>query len=180
MTSQAASPAQVPVVSIVAALARNRVIGTGDAMPWHLPADLRHFKAVTLGKPVIMGRRTFASIGRALPGRLNIVVTRQPDFAAAGVATAPSLAAAFAAALAAPEICVIGGGEIYAQSLAYARRLELTEIDADFAGTAHFPEIDRGEWREVSREHHATGTDAAFAFDFVRYERVAPPAPLPT
>ena len=158
------------VVTLVAAVAANGVIGARNALPWHLPADLKHFKATTLGKPVIMGRRTFESIGRALPGRTNVVVTRRADFAAPGCVVAASLEAAYAAAGDAAEICVIGGGELYREAIAHADRLELTEIHAAFDGDAHFPAVDPARWRETAREVHEG--EAPFRFDFVRYERV--------
>jgi dihydrofolate reductase len=166
-----------PAVVLVAAVASNGVIGTGDAMPWHLPADLRRFKAITLGKPVIMGRRTYDSIGRPLPGRLNIVITRNRDFAPPGVTVVESLAAALAAAGDAAEVCVIGGGEIYGQALPLAARLELTEIALQFEGVTRFPAFDRQDWRETARERHPAGDPAPFAFDFVTYVRAdRPPA----
>jgi dihydrofolate reductase len=130
-------------LALIAARARNGVIGLDNRMPWHLPEDLAYFKRVTLGKPVVMGRKTFESIGRPLPGRLNIVVTRNPDWQAAGVQVAHSLDAALAlAAAAAPEeIMLIGGAELYRQALPQADVLYLTEIDAEFAGDAFFPEV---------------------------------------
>ena len=170
MTPTASGGARGPVVSLVAAVAANGVIGARNALPWHLPADLQHFKATTLGRPVVMGRRTFESIGRALPGRTNVVVTRRADFAAPGCVVVDSLAAAYAAAGAVEEICVIGGGELYREAIARADRLHLTEIHAAFEGDAHFPPVDRAIWRETAREVHEG--EAPFRFDFVRYERI--------
>ena len=147
---------QHPPLALIAARARNGVIGLDNRMPWHLPEDLAYFKRVTLGKPVVMGRKTFESIGRPLPGRLNIVVTRNPDWQAAGVQVAHSLDAALAlAAAAAPEeIMLIGGAELYRQALPQADVLYLTEIDAEFAGDAFFPEVDLARWRiEIGRAH---------------------------
>ena len=162
-------------ITLVAALARNRVIGRRNALPWRLPEDLRRFKALTLGHPVIMGRKTYESIvaalGRPLPGRLNIVVTRSPAYAAPGCIVAASLEAAFAAAQPASEIFVIGGEAIYREALASAQRLQLTEIDADFEGDAYFPELPSGAWGEVSRESHPPGPEFAHRYAFVVYER---------
>lgn len=170
MTPTDPGGARGPVVTLVVAVAANGVIGARNALPWHLPADLKHFKAATLGKPVIMGRRTFESIGRPLPGRLNIVVTRRADFTPTGCVVAGSLEAAYAAAGDAAEICVIGGGELYREAIADADRLELTEIHAEFEGDAHFPKVDPAQWRESAREVHEG--EAPFRFDFVRYERI--------
>lgn len=157
-----------PHVNLIAALARNRVIGRGNTMPWHLPADLKRFRALTLGHPVIMGRRTYESIGRPLPGRDNIVVSRS-GFSADGVRCAPSLERAVELA-GARTMFVIGGGEIYRLALPLAARLHLTEIQAEPEGDTWFPEFDRARWREVARE--AGPGDGAPAFDFVTYERV--------
>jgi len=162
-------------IALVAALSRNRVIGRENALPWRLPADLRRFKALTLGHPVIMGRKThesiLAALGGPLPGRLNVVVTRSADYAAAGCIVAASVEAAIAAAEPAAEIFVIGGAEVYRAALPRAHRLHLTEIDADFAGDAWFPELQRGAWREVSREGHLPGPEFAHGYAFVVYER---------
>lgn len=171
MTSAPLRGARRPAVTLIAAVAANGVIGARNAMPWHLSADLRHFKAATMGRPVVMGRRTFESIGRALPGRANIVVTRRADYPAPGCVVAGSLEAAFTAAGDAEEVFVIGGGELYREAMPRADRLIVTEIHAEFEGDARFPEIDAAAWREVSRETR-TG-EAPFRFDFVRYERAA-------
>jgi dihydrofolate reductase len=170
MTAEYAPGAAPPLVTLVVAAAANGVIGAGGKLPWHLPADLKHFKSKTLGRPVVMGRRTYESIGRPLPGRLNIVVTRQAGYAAPGCTVVGSLDAAFAAAGEAAEVCMIGGGELYREVLPRADRVELTEIHAAFEGDAHFPPLDRGQWREVSREVHEG--EAPFRFDFVRYDRI--------
>ena len=137
-------------------------------MPWRLPADLQRFKSLTMGHPVIMGRKTWASLGRALPGRRNIVVSRDRTCQAAGAEVAGSLAAALALCGDAEEVFVIGGAEIYAQALPFASRLQLTEIARDFAGDTRFPDFERSAWRETAREHHA-GAD--FEYDFVTYQR---------
>jgi dihydrofolate reductase len=161
----------MPLVSLVAALARNRVIGAGNRMPWHLPEDLRRFKRLTMGAPVIMGRKTYESIleqtGRPLPGRRNIVVTRQPGARWDGCEVAGSLDAALAAAHAAPEVFVIGGAELYRLALPRADRLYLTLLDAEYPGDTLFPEFDAADWRETARAPRA-------GFAFVTYERARP------
>lgn len=151
-------------ITLVAAMGRGRVIGADGGMPWHLPDDLTHFKAVTLGTTMIMGRRTFDSIGRPLPGRRTIVVTRDAAWQRDGADTALSLGAALALAGDAP-ISIVGGGQIYAQALEHADRMELTFIDAEPEGDTVFPEWDDTEWREVARE-------PCEGFDFVTFERV--------
>jgi dihydrofolate reductase len=160
-----------PRLCLVAALASNRVIGVDGRLPWHLPEDLKHFRALTMGHPVIMGRRTWESIGRALPGRRNIVVTRQPGFVAAGAQVAASLDESIALCADAALAFVIGGAALYAAALPIADALELTEIDAAFEGDTHFPAFERGTWREVRRERHRHAD--GLRFDFVRYERAA-------
>jgi dihydrofolate reductase len=160
-------------IAIIAAVARNGIIGRGNALPWHLPEDLRRFKRLTLGAPVIMGRRTFDSIGRALPGRLNIVVSRNPRAEAPGCTLAGSLGEALAAAGAAPVVFVIGGSSLYAAALPVATRMYLTEIDADVEGDTRFPDYDRGQWRETGRETHEAGPGGpALHYAFVDYERI--------
>jgi dihydrofolate reductase len=154
---------------LIAALARNRVIGAGNRMPWHLPEDLRFFKATTLGHPVIMGRKTYASIGRALPGRRNVVVSRQANLQIDGVEIAHSLEAAVALCAEATEVFVIGVGELYALSLPLATRMVLTEIDTELAGDTYFPAWDPTQWKEVTRQ--LGPTDAALRFSFVDYCR---------
>lgn len=155
---------------LVVARARNGIIGRDGALPWHLPADLRRFKAMTVGKPVVMGRKTFESIGKPLPGRHNIVLTRDPGWSAIGVTVAPNLAEAIAAAgldprARADEIMVIGGAQIYAEALASATRIELTEVDAAPAGDTMLPPFDPQRWREVAREAYpAEGERPGFAF----------------
>ena len=157
-------------------MARNRVIGRNGDLPWQLPADLRHFKSVTMGKPIIMGRKTFESIGRPLPGRKNIVVTRRANFVSDGVLISNNLTAAIALGKAiasednVDEIMVIGGGEIYAKALSDADRLYLTEVHADIDGDTFFPALDRGLWREKSRTSHAADGDKP-GFDFILLER---------
>jgi dihydrofolate reductase len=165
-----------PEIVLVVARADNRVIGKDGAMPWHLSEDLKRFKRITVGKPVIMGRKTFESIGKPLPGRHNIVLTRQPGWEADGVTVVPNLAEAIAAAGLDPRtradaIMVVGGAEIYAQALPFATRIELTEIHAEPEGDTYFPELDPARWRETFREAHPAG-ETHPAFDFVTLEAV--------
>jgi dihydrofolate reductase len=167
---------KVPLV-LVAAVARNGIIGANGGLPWRLSSDLKRFKALTWGKPLIMGRKTFESIGRALPGRETIIVTRDRSFAPAGVLVAHELdagldlAAERARAMGADEIIIGGGGEIYAQTMAHASRLFITEIALDAEGEAHFPTIDPQNWREISREMGERGSRDDADFAFVSYER---------
>ena len=155
---------------LVVARARNGVIGRDGAMPWHIPADLKRFKRMTVGKPVIMGRKTFESIGKPLPGRQNIVLTRDSAWRAEGVTMVGNLAEAVAAAGLDPRaradgIMVIGGAQVYADALPSATRVELTEVDADFEGDTVLPGFDPGRWREVAREAHpADGDVPGYAF----------------
>lgn len=149
---------------LVVARAANGVIGAGGTLPWHLPADLRHFKALTIGKPMIMGRKTFESLPGLLPGRRHIVLTRDAAWSAEGAEVARDLDEAFALA-AAPEVAVIGGAEIFALALPRATRIELTEIAADFAGDTVMPPLG-SEWRETARQEHP-GAEAHPPFAFV-------------
>jgi dihydrofolate reductase len=174
--------AAAPRLVIVAAVADNGVIGQDGDMPWRLSSDLKHFKAITWGRPIVMGRRTFASIGRALPGRDTVVVTRDPQFRADGVTAAPSVEAALAAAArlaaarGADEIMVVGGGELYAALLPCADRLCITEVHALPAGDVVFPPIDRGLFRETARRGPQRGEGDSAPISFVDYERVAAPS----
>ena len=160
-----------PRISLVAAVARNGVIGDSGRLPWHLPEDLKRFKALTLGHVMIMGRRTHESIGRPLPGRRTIVVSRQAGLAFPGVEVAASLEAAIALAGDVPEIFVVGGGEIYAQALPLAHRLLLTEVDATPGGDAFFPPFDPSLWRVTARTEGRSAHGLGYAF--VDYARVA-------
>jgi dihydrofolate reductase len=155
-------------ITLIAAVASNGVIGRDGGMPWHLPEDLKHFKKTTLGHPVVMGRRTWESLGKPLPGRRNIVVTRNRAFAAPGADVVESLEAALERCAGEAEVFVIGGGELYTAALPLAAALEITEIHRDYEGDARFPAFERAKWREVNREAHATGD--GMRFDFVRYE----------
>lgn len=164
-----------PRIALIAAMAANRVIGDGNKMPWHLPADLRHFKKLTLGKPVIMGRKTFESIGsKPLPMRVNIVVSRDPNFRANGVVIARDLQQALNLAMphAAEEIMIMGGASIYEQALAIADRLYLTFIQLNVNGDAHFPDLRQFRWRELSSESHTPDPENPYNYSFVVYERV--------
>jgi dihydrofolate reductase len=167
-----AGDVRVTTLSIIAAVARHRVIGKDNGLPWHLPGDMRHFRETTRGRPVVMGRRTWESLPekfRPLPGRLNVVVSRNPGYEAPGAAVVGSLGEAVAVAGDGGEIFVIGGAELYRQALPFAGRLYLTEIDAEFAGDALFPEIPPGEWRAVLRTPAGEKNGPPYAF--VVYQR---------
>lgn len=164
-------------IVLIVAVAGNGVIGAGGAMPWRLRSDLRRFRELTLGKPVLMGRKTFASIGKPLPGRTNIIVSRDAGYRAAGAVVAPSVPAALAVARGdalrrfATEIAVIGGAEIYAQSLAQADRLEVTEVHASPQGDTVFGPIDAAVWEEVGRRRVTASADDSADFSYVTYRR---------
>ncbi len=138
-------------ITLIAAVARNGVIGVGTTMPWHLPADFAFFKRTTMGHPLVMGRRTFDSIGRVLPGRRHIVITRQADWSHPDVETVHSLAEALSLAGPADEVFVAGGGQVYVEAMPYAHRLLLTEVDQEPEGDVHFPPVDGAAWRETER-----------------------------
>lgn len=157
---------------LVAAMARNRVIGRDGGMPWHLPADLAHFKRVTLNHPVVMGRKTFESIGFPLPKRRNVVVTRRSDVRFDGAETASSLDQALSRLEGEVAVMLIGGGQLYREALPRADVLELTLIDAEIDGDTTFPAWPEEEWREVAREHRSPDERNAYPLDFVRLERV--------
>ena len=162
-----------PPIYLLAAVARNRIIGCDNKMPWHLPEDLKHFKQLTLGHIVIMGRKTYESIGKPLPERINIVITRQPMFSAANTIVVTSIEAALQACTPYPDKkrFVIGGSEIYQQTLAISQRLYLTEIQKDFVGNRYFPVFDRNEWSEAAREIHHQGTADGLEYHFVILDR---------
>ena len=159
-----------PELRLVAAMARNRVIGRDNALPWRLPEDLRRFKRLTLGHPVLMGRRTHESIGRALPGRENLVLTRDRGFAAPGCRVVHDLESALRAA-GERVLMVIGGADLYAQTLPLASTLHLTLVEADVDGDTLFPEFDPGQWRLVADVHHPAGGGRALGFRFMDYVR---------
>ena len=167
-------------VVLIVAVADNGVIGSGGAIPWRLKTDQQRLKAMTMGKPVVMGRKTFVSLRRPLPGRTNIVVTRDPDFRAAGAVVTTAFADARAVARgdalrrSAAEIAVIGGAEIYAQWIDGADRLEITEVHARPEGDTRFAAIDTAVWQEVSRQRHPAGPDDSADFSYVTYRRRKP------
>jgi dihydrofolate reductase len=160
-----------PRIYLIAAVASNGVIGAGGQLPWHLAEDLRHFKKLTLGHPIVMGRKTWASLGKALPGRENIVVTGSPGYEAPGAAVASSLSGALALCAGEELVFIIGGHRLFAESLPLASGLVLTEIKRDYEGDTWFPEFDRSDWREAQREAHTAAN--GMRFDFVLYERTA-------
>jgi dihydrofolate reductase len=172
-------------VVLIAAVADNGVIGRSRGLPWRLKSDMVHFRALTLGKPVVMGRKTYLSIGRALPRRTTIVVSRDPSFAAPGIVVAPTLDFAFAAArgealrCGADAIMIAGGAAIYAQSMALATRLIVTQVHVRAEGDTHFPVIDPQLWHETARAAHPPGPEDDAAFSFIHYGRRAPAAPGP-
>ena len=161
-----------PPLALIVALARNRVIGRDNRLPWRLPADLHFFKQTTMGKPLLMGRRTWESIGRPLPGRRMIVLSCDPDYQAPGCAVARSLDEAVELAGAVPEIMVIGGATLYRQALSRAARLYLTRVDADVPGDAWFPQWNERDWRLVWEEAHSADADHVWPYRFQRWERV--------
>jgi len=164
-------------ISLVWAMAQNRVIGRNNQLPWYLPEDLKYFKRITLGKPVIMGRKTFDSIGKPLPGRTNIVVTRNRDWSFEGVRTVDSLEAArelcenLAIVDGTEEAMIIGGAEIYRQAMPLADRLYLTEVHADVEGDATFPEFDRSQWQEIAREDFEASGPNPYNYSFIILEK---------
>lgn len=163
-----------PILALIAAVARNGVIGRGNAMPWHLPEDMTHFRKTTHGHAVVMGRRTWESLApkfRPLPGRRNLVLSRQAGWQAEGAETVPSLDAALARLHDQPRVFVMGGAAVYAAALPLADELWLTEIDADFDGDVRFPPFDRGAFAEVSREPRRAAAPNDFAFAFVTHRR---------
>lgn len=164
---------RVPLVSLIVARADNGVIGRDGQLPWRLPDDLRRFKATTWGKPILMGRRTFESLGRPLPGRENLVLTHDAGFRAAGVTIVHSLDEALRAAAGAPELAVIGGAEVYRLALPLAGRIHLTEVHAAPEGDTRMPPFDVQEWYEVAREEHPADARHAHAVSFVTLERTS-------
>ncbi len=158
----------MPRISLIAALAANRVIGIDNRLPWRLPADLQHFKRLTLGHPMVMGRKTWESLPGKLPGRPHVVISRDPAYRTEGAQVVNSLEAALAACGSDDEVFFIGGENLYRQALAFADRLYLTEIQQDYAGDAWFPEFDRVVWREISREPHESD---GLAYHFVTYDK---------
>jgi dihydrofolate reductase len=160
-----------PQCCIVVAMAKNRTIGIDNTLPWRCPEDLKHFKQLTMGHHMIMGRKTFDSIGRPLPGRTTVVVTRDPNLKIEGCLMAHSLGEAIAACANAEQIFIVGGAEIYAQALPLVDTLYITEIQQDIDGDAHFPEFDRNTWLEVSREARHQEIPQPLEYHFVTYRR---------
>ena len=160
-----------PKISLIVAVAQNGIIGTGGTMPWHITEDFAHFKAVTLGHSVVMGRKTYESIGRPLPRRRNIVITRNTDLRIEGCEMAPSLEAAIEMCAGEEEVFVIGGGEIYRQAMPLAHKLYITHVGVSVVGDTRFPEIAPAEWQEVWREEWQRGKEFKHPFAFVNYER---------
>ena len=160
------------MISIIVAAARNGVIGSGNRMPWHISEDLKRFKTITLDHPVVMGRKTFESLGRPLPGRTNVVITRNPGYEAEGCKVVCSLGEALALFEEAQEVFVIGGGEIYREAMLVADRLYITWVEGDFEGDTFFPQIDHALWRITWREKHERGEKFPHPFEFVNYQRV--------
>jgi dihydrofolate reductase len=169
----------MPKLSIIVAVADNGVIGSGNQLPWRLPDDLKRFKALSLGKPIVMGRKTYESIGRPLPGRLNIVVSRQPGLQVAGCTVVPSLADAIEVAGAVDEIVIVGGADIYRQVLPQVQTIHLTRVHATVPGDVYFPTLTPGEWREHATEYHPADERHAHAFTFSTLESKGP-RPLST
>jgi dihydrofolate reductase len=164
-------------ISLVVAMAANRVIGRDNGLPWHLPADLQHFRRITMGKPILMGRRTWESIGRPLPGRTSIVVTRDSAYTAPGCLVVHSLDMALqAAAECGDEAMVIGGAELYRQVLPRADTLYLTQIHAGVEGDTFFPELEASEWREVDRRDCEPDEKNPCRYSFIRLDRISPPS----
>ncbi len=163
-------------LAMVVAVSENGVIGKDNGLPWRLPEDLKYFKKITMGHPIVMGRLTYDSIGRPLPGRTNIVVTRQQDWFAEGVEVVHGIDAAIARAkqtdALSPWVMLIGGANLYLQALPLCERLYLTEVHASVDGDAFFPEFDRSAWKEVSRLHHASDSCNPYAYSFVVLDRV--------
>lgn len=159
------------MISLIVAMAHNRVIGKNNGMPWHLPADLKHFKKITSGKPVIMGRKTFESIGKALPNRRNIVISRNAAYQAPDCEVVTSLSAALALVADANEICIIGGAQIFQEALPMADRLYLTFIDLKIEGDTFFPEWNHIHWRELFHDTHPADQQNPYALTFVTLER---------
>ena len=160
------------ILSMIVAHANNRIIGKNNTMPWHLPADLAYFKKTTLGKPVVMGRKTYESIGRPLPGRQNIVISRDKNYQAVGIEVVSSVEQALLKAGDVDEIMVIGGGAIYAHCLPAAQRLYITHIEADVDGDTQFPDYDtKTDWQKVSSEQYTADEKNAYHLDFCVYQR---------
>lgn len=160
------------MISIIAAVARNGVIGSGNQMPWHIGEDLKRFKAITSGHPVVMGRKTFESLGRPLPNRRNVVISRNPAYDAPGAEVVFSLGEALAMFSPEEEVFIIGGGEIYRQALPLSDRIYLTHVEAEVEGDTRFPEFDPGEWKVTFSHRYQRGEKFPHPFEFRDYERI--------
>jgi dihydrofolate reductase len=158
-------------LSLIVAMDDNRLIGNKNKLPWHLPADLAFFKRTTMGKPIVMGRKTFESIGKPLPGRRNIVITRDDTFSAAGCEVANSIEAAMSLTKDDDEVMLIGGASLYEQTIARATQLYITRIHQSFEGDTWFPEIDLSEWKAVNREDFDADHSNQYAYSFIKYVR---------
>lgn len=159
-----------PKISLISAMAKNRIIGKANKMPWHLPADLKHFKTVTMSKPILMGRKTYQSIGRPLPGRKNVVISRNPNFQAEGCEVVDSIEGALELLKNDAEIMIIGGGFLYSQCINKADKLFLTFIDLEVEGDTQFPDYQHLELNEVSREKHLSDDKNIYNYEFVEYQ----------
>ena len=159
------------IISFVVAMGKNKVIGKNNSLPWTMPADMKHFKDLTSGKPVIMGRKTFESIGKPLPKRINIIITRDKDYDAQNCTVVHSIDEALEAAKNATEVMVIGGAQIYKEFLPKANRMYLTIIDADFQGDTYFPKYDVTEWEETAYEEHEKDAENPYDYAFITLER---------
>jgi dihydrofolate reductase len=155
------------IISLIAAIGKNRVIGKNNSLPWKLPADMKRFRELTTGKPIIMGRKTFESIGKPLPNRTNIIITHDQNYKAEGCIIAHSIEEALKAAESNKEVMIIGGSQIYKEFLPKANKMYLTLIDADFDGNAYFPEYKVEEWKETAYEEHERDKDNQYSYTFV-------------
>jgi dihydrofolate reductase len=162
-----------PRISLIVAMSRNAVIGKDNRLPWHLPADLKRFKELTMGHTIVMGRKTWASIGRPLPGRRSVIVSRNPDFHADGAVVAHTLDAALAASPDDNEIFIIGGEQIFRLAMPHANRIYLTIVQADVEGDTFMPAIDPGQWRKTFSEAHAVSESNPLAWQFEIHERIS-------
>ena len=161
-----------PRISLIVAMAKNRIIGINNTLPWHLPADLKHFKMLTMGHHIVMGRKTYESIGKPLPGRTSVVITRNRELKIEGCVMSGSLPEAIAACRGDEEIFIVGGAEIFEQALPLADMLYVTEIQQDIAGDTYFPMFDKNRWREVAREQHRQEIPQPLEYHFVTYQKV--------
>jgi len=161
------------IISLIAAMAQNRVIGKQNQLPWHLPADLKHFKSITMDKPIVMGRKTFESIGKALPGRQNIIITRDKNFQAENCTIVHSLDEAFEITKDQEEVMVIGGASIYEQALPKTQRIYLTLIHENIEGDTYFPEWNNNEWKETSKETFEPNEKNQYKYSFITMKLIA-------